>query len=232
MYTKNFLCLANSWKPPSGRCLAGKEVVAGGYGGWVRPVSARVSREVSEEERLYSSGKRAGLLDIVTVQFLRPEPIGHQIENNVLNDKVYFGFGGRGAWSDVQACIDEYDPAFWRVGMSTQLGVQDKILAAYTAALGSSLKLIAVPSLTVHVADEHNNFEGTSKRKVRGEFQYGGQTYKLSLTDPEANEQFLGQGLGMYSIDNPVLCISIVEVWNGYAFRVIASVMTPERCAG
>lgn len=231
MYQKTFLCLANSWKPPSGRCLAGKEITTSGFSGWIRPVSDRPSREVSEEERLYRSGRRAQLLDKVAVQFLRHEPVQHQVENHVLDDKVHFGHVGRGSWADVVACLDEYDPAFWIPCASTQFGCRDKLLAAQSVSLGSSLKLVQVDQLRLHVGVEHNPYDGVSKRKVRGEFDYGGATYRLSVTDPEVNVHYLGLTDGQYVVANPALCISVVEVWNGYAFRVIASVITANRCA-
>ena len=230
MYDKLFLCLANSWKPPSGRCLAGREIVNGRIGAWVRPVSERPTHEVSEEDRLYKTGGRAALLDRIRVQFLRPEPFDHQIENHVFDGTHYFVLEGRATWLEVQACLDRYDANFWSSDQSTQHGCADKISAPLVQRLGSSLKLIQVARLTVCVAVEHNDWDHSDKLKVRGEFEYQGREYKLSLTDPELRTEYMARGDGKYVIENPALCISIVEVWNGFAFRVIASAITPARC--
>jgi len=44
---KRIVCLANSRKL-QGRCIAGREIVQGKPGAWIRPVSAREHEEVSE----------------------------------------------------------------------------------------------------------------------------------------------------------------------------------------
>ena len=53
----------------------------------------------------------------------------------------------------------------------------------------------------------------------------------MSITDPEIADAYLVRGDGKYEVGDAALCISLVEVWNGFAFRVIASLITPQRCA-
>jgi len=86
-YTKTIVCLANSWRPPSGRgrCIAGKEILENGYGAWIRPVSDRPSMEISDKERRYRDGRESKILDIVEMRMVRPAPNLPQIENHVID---------------------------------------------------------------------------------------------------------------------------------------------------
>lgn len=57
-YNKTIVCLANSYKPPNGRCISRREVMADGYGDWIRPVSDRETAEVAFSEYRYENYHR------------------------------------------------------------------------------------------------------------------------------------------------------------------------------
>ena len=80
-YTRQIVCLANSYKYPNGRCIAGKRTPAGA---WIRPVSPRPTHEVALDECRYADGTLPQLLDIVNVPLDEAEPHFHQSENHVL----------------------------------------------------------------------------------------------------------------------------------------------------
>lgn len=231
MYTRTIMCLANSRKPPSGSCIAGKRLENGTAAEWIRPVSARDSHEVSDEERRYESGKTAQLLDIVQVPLLKAAPAGHQVENHVLDDQYYWTKTGVATWKQIIAAADAHDPKFWKTSQSTYHGTNDKIAEEDVAKIGSSLKLVRLPKLQILVRSE-SGFEGNpARRRVRAQFAIKGENYVLSVTDPEIEETYLTTGNGTYDFEESVVCVSLAEVWHGFAFRVVASVITPERCA-
>jgi hypothetical protein len=229
MYTLTIICLANSRKRPSGRCIAGKLFENEAAQEWIRPVSARSTHEVSEEERRYESGDRAQLLDIIRVPLLTHSPLHHQVENHTLADE-YWVQEGVASWTDVVAALDPYDSAFWSYSQSTYHGLNDKVPAEALANIGSSLKLIRVTNLEIRVSSESGYENNPSRRRVRARFVYHHVQYWLSVTDPEVEDRYLTGGDGSDYIDDAILCVSLAEEWNGFAYRVVASIITPERC--
>lgn len=107
----------------------------------------------------------------------------------------------------------------------------DKVAEANAVKTGSSLKLILVSDLQVLVHVE-GGFQGNpGRRRVRAQFTLNHTPYVMSITDPEIEEAYLVRGNGQYAVGVAALCVSLVEVWKGFAFRVVASVITPQRCA-
>ncbi len=121
-YVKRIVCLANSRKPPSGRCIAGKEVLENGYGPWIRPASARPSAEVSEEERRYENGQDPRLLHIIDVPMIEAAPMLHQTENHIIDGDYYWTKRGELIWTELNQLIDR-PTTLWANGDSTYYGL-------------------------------------------------------------------------------------------------------------
>src|SRR3979490_2003516 len=94
-YTKKIVVLANSRKI-SGRCVAGKEIAGGAFGGWIRPVSLRPAGELSEADRQFQDGTDPKLLHVVDIRMARLVPHGLQTENHAIDDQIY--------WSLIRTC--------------------------------------------------------------------------------------------------------------------------------
>ena len=67
-----------------------------------------------------------------------------------------------------------------------------------------------------------------SKRIVRGEFNYHGAVYRLAVTDPVIEIKYLSGEDGQYEIPQAVLCVSLGDPFQGYYYKLIASVLYGE----
>lgn len=138
--TKKLVCLANSRKH-SGRCVAGKEVLAGGYGQWIRPVRSRQSAEISEEERRYENGLLPRVLDIITIPIIGATPQLYQSKNYVIAAEYYWVKNGEVTWPDVKQLVDKPAP-LWTNNDSTYYGLNDRVKVEIASKPKSSLMLI------------------------------------------------------------------------------------------
>lgn len=211
-YTKTIVCLANSRKP-GGRCVAGKESLATGWGGWIRPVSARPTAEISLEERRYENGGDPQILDIVQVEMIAAVPRVHQVENHMIDPNSYWSRTGAVAWADIPALADR-PPTLWLNGDHTYHGVNDRVSQQFAPQLEGSLFLIRPESVNIQVQLEGGMF-GPAKRRVRADFRYNGIGYNFIVTDPLAEQVFLGRENGVYPLNNVYLCVSLTEPYDG-----------------
>ena len=222
MPTTRIVCLANSRKL-SGRCIAGRELVADRPGAWVRPVSARERQEVSEYERQYQDGSDPKLLDIVDVPLLEHRPTDYQQENWLLDPDYYWTKVDRCAWEDLVQ-LSEVGGTLWQNGFHTYNGTNDKIPLAEAARETSSLKLIHVDELRLHVFAPGQAF-GDPKRRVQANFQFSGSNYALRVTDPNVERRYLAQKDGYYDLVECYLTISLSEPFKEHCYKLVAAVM-------
>jgi hypothetical protein len=205
-YTKRIVCLANSVKI-GGLCIAGKEVIKGGYGGWVRPVSARPSAEVKLEECWYENRQTPRLLDIVDIRMVKAKPDLHQTENHVIETGCCWEKSGTLPWGDLDDLVDEPVP-LWIDGEHTFSGLNDCVAEAQAATLTNSLVLIKPKKVTIQVGVEGGIYK---KRAVRAYFKHCRMEYGLKVTDPGADAAFRAKGDGSYSLRDVFLCVSLTE---------------------
>lgn len=216
------MCLANSRKL-SGRCIAGRTLDADDPGTWVRPVSAREHQEVSEYERQYEDGSDPKLLDVVDVPLLEHCPRDYQQENWLLDPEYYWRKVGTYSWEDL-AELSKKGGTLWRLGSHTYNGRNDQIPPHQAAEETSSLKLVHVDEVCLHVFVPGRAF-GNSKRRVQARFHFSGSDYALWITDPDISRYYLARSDGYYDLSECYLTVSLGEPFNEHCYKLVAAVI-------
>jgi hypothetical protein len=219
---KRIVCLANSRKL-HGRCIAGRELVDGQPAAWIRPVSDRDHEEVSEYERQYQDGSDPVVMDIIDVPLKEPRPKGYQQENWLLEPTDYWVKIGRIDWEEFEPLSDA-SGSLWLNGHHTYNGLNDEIPLEQAQAIRSSLKLIHVDGVELHVFRTGGVF-GNPKRRVQARFRFSGDDYRLWVTDPVIERDYLARGDGNYKVGESYLTISLGEPFNGNCYKLIAAVI-------
>lgn len=218
-YTKRIVCLATSRKP-GGRCVAGLELAGANLGPWLRPVSARVSEEISLEERRFADGSEPQLLDIIDVPMIEPRPHTCQTENHLIDDQYYWTKTGRFDPARLLSLCEAPNP-LWVNGFHSSQGMNDKVPENLSETLPRSLALVEPQELVLIVVP------GVNKLQVRGEFRLASVLYNLVVTDLVVEAEFLRRGRGRYPYPGRVVaCLSLAEPLHGFRYKLIASIVS------
>ncbi len=208
-YVKRIVCLANSYKAPLGRCIAGREVLENcAPGAWIRPVSARPKGELGSSEYSYSNGGRPKILDIIDVPLLREASEKPQAENHVVVPAGRWKKAGELAWQELEKFADRPE-SIWINSGNTSEGHNDCMRGDEAKGLESSLLLIKSDEVTVEALSGRFR-EG---RVYRGRFFYDEKYYNFSLTDPMIRERFDLQPEGDYRLGDVYLCLSLTRAY-------------------
>jgi hypothetical protein len=219
---KRILCLANSRKL-SGRCVAGREIINGQPGAWIRPISAREHQEVSEHERQYEDGSDPNVLDVIDVPLTEPRPHHFQQENWLLDPNFYWLKVERCNWAGLQGFLDPAD-TLWINHQNSYNGLNDRVVLDQAEKLRSSLRLIRVDRLVVKVFRPGESFNNP-KRRVQGQFAHAGVQHWLWITDPIYERRYLAQPDGMHNLGESCLTISLGEPHEGFCYKLIAAII-------
>ena len=217
MSKKRLLCLANSRKN-NGRCVAGREVVGGGTGAWIRPISSRPGQEVSEPERLYHDGGEPQLGDIIEMDLVRPSPDSYQTENWLLNPLRRWRRISSVSAERLHEIVDRPEQ-LWTNGYSSRHGENDRVPSRFADALPNSLHLISASNVTITAAQ--SQYGGI---RVRARFRYEQQEYNFSVTHPLDERRPL-QLPYETTLPTCLLTISLGEPFHGFAYKLVAAVI-------
>jgi hypothetical protein len=226
-YHKTILCLANS-RRPGGTCFAGKEFAGGKSSGWIRPTNAAHGGAVSADDRLYPDRSHAELLDIVKVPLRAAKPHLHHQEDHQIDARYSWEKAGRAKWNNVIEATDVVGGLLWVNEDSSFHGQNDKVSEASVAKLPGSLYLIEPVDLDLVVGWE-SAYRAPDVRRVRANFFYNKIRYNFVVTDEPVESLYFEKGDGTYRIKDVRLCVSLAEVLNGNATKLVAAVITPDR---
>lgn len=176
-----------------------------------------------------TDGAQVQLLDIVQAPLQCAQPVSYQSENHLLDASSPWHRDGRASWTTVYQSEDPHDEAFWRDHGNSTNGLSDRVPELPVSRLDSSLKLIYLRTLNVVVRKERRRFPLPAALKVRAEFEYHSQQYRLAVTDPFWEQHFLVRGEGHYGMGMAMLCVSISELLEHVAYRLVAAIITPKR---
>jgi hypothetical protein len=221
--TKQLLCLANSQKY-NGFCLAGMEVGNGRFGNWVRPVSEEEHGELKESDLICEDGGIVSVGDIFLITLKGHCRHSYQSENFLIDDGYYCKKTGQSTWHDFKeiACLGQR--TLWTNGFSSSNGVNDKVPLKKLSYPEKSLRFLYLDTAILSYQKE---FKG--QRKCRLEFSYQGNSYRLMVTDPEVKDLFFEKEEESYELQEAYCCVSLGEPFYGYAYKLVASIITKER---
>lgn len=207
---KTIVVLAKSIKHGK-YCVAGKDINSNE---WVRPVSDINGAELSEEQckctndqwqQRGNSPYSSNVLKKIEIRFLQHAPLPNQPENYIISDQVWqhrFNIKAH----EIQNYLDEPE-TLW--GDDSRIAFS--LIENNADSIQQSLYLVKVDNLTLYKNEED---------KRRASFYYKGRNYDLSVTDPNFDNILKDGSQNLKGI----LCISLGENYNGYCYKIVATI--------
>lgn len=205
------ICLAKS-RRPGGYCVAGKELMYGRIGSWIRPIGSGEDDAVDPALCVYGGNQELRLLDIVELNMFQNRPSGHQTENWTFDESDTFKRMGSFRRDQVSSLVDGGEQTLWSMGFNTTAGCNDVVPTALASGFSDSLRLIRVSQLVLK-ADDYPSGSG-ARRRIQGRFEYNGNEYALWVTDVDCVNFYAGSGKEERTFSNRYLAISLTLPFN------------------
>lgn len=203
MVQKEIVILANSVKHGQ-HCVAGKCVSTGR---WFRPVSNAQGAELNNEQVKYQNRHgifRVKPLQKIQMRFAQHVPLPHQPENYLIDGNLWHqNYSIR--LGELSNYLDQ-PVDIW--------GQDNRVLHGLITSgffnISQSLYLIQAEKLRLYITDDG---------KRRAAFKYHDIVYDLAVTDPKFDEIVRDN-----REVNQVLCISLGEAYQGYCYKLVATI--------
>ncbi|MEW6355284.1 MAG: hypothetical protein AB1696_03085 [Planctomycetota bacterium] len=184
-------------------------------------MSRRGYGELSLGDMCFEKGGIPQLLDIIAVPLRDHAPHLFQTENYLVDHARQWRKSGR---LDASPLANLCDPvaSLWINGCHSYNGQNDRVpQAAAEKEAAHSLVLIKPQLLGFRVQ------QIKSKREVRAEFGFHGDHYRLKVTHPEVEDQYVMRKDGLYPVqkDDVYLCVSLGAPYQQYCYKLVAAVI-------
>lgn len=228
MPAKKLFILANSIKKQH-RCVAGREVISstdGKYhwGGWIRPVSTHDEGAISIQECRLQDNCIPDPLDVIDIPCTNCENDPTQPENWQIQGGSSWNKITKWSLQDAAKLLEFPDNLWLQPGEK-----QDRATSNYLITLQEhqSLYLIKPENFKFLIETKHWN----GRKRVRGVFNYNGQYYNFSMTDPLISQKYFPSianfSDGFIDIENPddcFICVSLTPEFKGCHYKIITTV--------
>ncbi|CAA6804543.1 MAG: Unknown protein [uncultured Sulfurovum sp.] len=200
---KTIVIFANSIKHQK-HCVAGKCILTKQ---WVRPVSNIQGRELTSQQTTYVNKYGTYLVkpkQKIEMNFNSHAPILHQPENYLIDNSPW-----QQRYKIEDSEVNQYLDAPTSLWGTTNK-VEYSRINSKMIVIPQSLYLIQTKGLTLYK---------TKEDKRRASFNYNSIAYDFPVTDPNF-DKIRTEGMNTFGI----LCISLGENFNGYCYKIVATI--------
>jgi hypothetical protein len=231
--SKTILVLANSYKRGSGRCLAGREILETAIGirlgGWIRPVTYHSEGELLPTERQYPDGSEVSVGEIASVRLREKLLFPAQPENWGWEPDTNWNRSPLRLPQRLRVAAEEFPDSLWIQPNHPTDRVSRQYLQQHPPA--QSLYLVRPKHVSLRFETTHHF--GVEKNRKRCLFQYRGQQYDLSLTDPVILQRYQdriprgGKPAVEFKLpveDDLLFCVSLTREFEGNHYKIVATI--------
>lgn len=109
---------------------------------------------------------------------------------------------------------------------------QDRVTHQYLLSRKNHQSIYLIRPENFHFFIAVSSWDGVDKKRVRGIFNYNRQAYDFSMTDPLVRIKYFPDfgkvpsgKVDLVKNDDLIICVSLTPEFNGYHYKVVATVI-------